>query len=530
MTHISPAARFWIGIRSRLNVLIPVLSGVAMASAYSTMLNVPNADIIDALDTDRYRIHWISGSYVLGSALGMALTKYSASRIGLRAAFLLGVLLFTLAGGACGLVDVTVAMAPLRWLNGIGNGLLLAAGMVLVWEVFPRHRDLAMALYGMSVFVPAAAGSVIGGLLTAWQSWRWIFLINLPAGAIVFSVAWSLLPRPANQQPRALIKFDLVGVGFLLASIVTATVVLDLGQYWGWATSREFSLWFVGFLAAIASFICWGLFASKPLFDFSVFRRRNTTLGLLIKIIFSINFYALATMLSVYMIDLRGYQWWQAGLVMLPAVVSMLAANLFGILLGEESNRRVRMFVGLTIMILSTWHLTVLDLYTSKFWLAGVLGVWGCGAGLVVGPALATIFGGLTIDETTTLAGIFNICRALPGYMATIALVTLWTQSTDAHFDTLRQNVRFNRPIVSSTYDSTQSRFIDRGSSRDQSLDQSHALVAKWTHANARAFALEDVLGDLALITSPALICVLLVRSPRRCHVAPRVARTVRAA
>ncbi|HEY2761914.1 MAG TPA: MFS transporter, partial [Pirellulales bacterium] len=408
---------------------------------------------------------------------------------------------------------------PLRWLNGLGNGLLLASGMVLVWKAFPRHRELAMALYGMAVFVPAAAGSVIGGLLTALQSWRWIFLVNLPAGAIVFSLAWSLLPRPTNQQPRAPVKFDLVGVGFLLSSIVTVSVVLDLGQYWGWATSREFSLWFVGLLASIAGFVCWGLFAKKPLFDFSVFRIRNAALGLLIKILFSINFYSLATMLSVYMIDLRGYQWWQAALVILPAVVSMLVSTVFGILIGEESNRRGRMFVGLAIMILSTWQLTVLDLYTSKFWLAAVLGIWGLGAGLVVGPALGTIFGGLTIDETITLAGIFNICRALPGYIATVALVTLWTQSTDAHFDTLRQNVRFNRPIVSSTYDTAQGRFADRGSPHDQSLDQSHAMIAQWTHANARAFALEDVLGDLALITSPALICVLLVQSPRHCHV-----------
>ena len=73
--------------------------------------------------------------------------------------------------------------------------------------------------------------------------------------------------------------------------------------------------------------------------------------------------------------------------------------------------------------------------------MAGVLAAWGLGAGLVIGPALMTIFEALPIDETMMLAGVFNIMRSLPAFIATVMLMTLWTQSTDAQFDTLRQNV-----------------------------------------------------------------------------------------
>jgi len=95
-----------------------------------------------------------------------------------------------------------------------------------------------------------------------------------------------------------------------------------------------------------------------------------------------------------------------------------------------------------------------------------------------------------------------------------VTLVTFWTQATDAHFGTLRQNVQFNRPVVNQSYDGPQDRFIARGSPHDQTVAQSHALVARWTHANARAFALQDVLCDLTLLTAAGLLAVWFVRRP----------------
>ncbi len=261
MNRVTLADRLWWTLRKRWSIMAAVLPGVALALAHSTMLNVPSADFVDALDTDHYRIHWISGSYLLGSALGMALTGFCSSRLGLRGAYLLGVLLFTLAGAACGLVTEIVWMTPLRWFEGLGNGLLISVGMVLIWCAFPRGRKTAMALYGMAVYVPAVAGTLIGGMLTAWLSWRWIFFIDFPLGTVVFAMASMLLPREPRPEKQSWIKLDLVGLALLAGSIITLNVVLDLGQYWGWATSRHFVIWLVGFLAACGAFVCWGLMA-----------------------------------------------------------------------------------------------------------------------------------------------------------------------------------------------------------------------------------------------------------------------------
>jgi DHA2 family multidrug resistance protein len=493
--------------------MLAVLPGLALTMMHSTALDVPNADVVAALDSDRYRIQWILGAYVLGSALGMGLTGFLGGRLGLRGAYLLAVLLFTTAGGACAGVSEVVWMTPLRLVQGLGTGLLISTGMVLLWRAFPVHKELAMALYGMGVFLSALAGAPLGGLLTAWLSWRLLFLINLPFGALVGFAAWLLLP-PDAPAAGARRPFDWVGLGLLACVVVTLSVVLDLGQYWGWLASPYFVPWLAGLVISLAAFVAWGLGAGAPLVNLRPLAVPHFALGLGIKVAFSINLYVLVALLSGYMIGLRGYQWWQGSMVLLPALASMAVALLSGTFWGNDGNRKARMFVGLALMALATALLSVLDLYTARGWQAAHLAVWGAGAGLVVGPALLTTFEGLSNEQTLRTAGVFNVLRSLPVFVAGGILGTLLTQHTDAQFDVLRQNIRYNRPVVAETFRDSQGHFLQHGSTRALAGKQAHAAMGQWVHANARAFALQDVLRLLALVPAAGLVLVLLVRVP----------------
>jgi hypothetical protein len=212
------------------------------------------------------------------------------------------------------------------------------------------------------------------------------------------------------------------------------------------------------------------------------------------------------------MINLRGYQWWQGGLVMLPALAAVLLALVVGTGWGTDGNRKVRMVLGLGGMALATWHLSVLDLYTSKYWLAAALAVWALGAGLAVGPVMLTVFEGLSQDEVMRSAGVFNIMRSLPTFIIGTTLITLWTQATDANFDWLRQKITYNRPIVAEATRQPERHFVGRGSGVVKSGAQAHATLGKWVHANSRAFALQTILQYLALATALGPGLILFVR------------------
>jgi MFS family permease len=104
MTDRPLAENLWQTLRGQWRVMLAVLPGLALTMLHSTTLDLPRADVVAALDSDRYRIQWIFGSYMVGSATGMAMTQFLGSRIGLRAAYLLALGLFTVAAGACGAV------------------------------------------------------------------------------------------------------------------------------------------------------------------------------------------------------------------------------------------------------------------------------------------------------------------------------------------------------------------------------------------------------------------------------------------
>ncbi len=497
-------------VRSQWQLMLAVLPGLALTMLHSTALDLPRADVIDALDSDHYRIQWIVGSYILGNAVGMALTSFLAGRIGLRQTYLLALLLFTAAGSGCALVAEVIWMAPLRLLQGLGTGLVISAGMVLVWRAFPVRKELAMAVYGMAVYLSALAGAPLGGLLTAWASWRLIFLINLPLGILVALLAWQLPDDyPHTQEHR---PFDWLGLGLLAGWVVTLSVVVDLGQYWGWLHSPYFAPWFVGLLVFSVCFVVWGLWARAPLINFRVLARPNFALGLGIKVLFSINLYVLVALLSGYAIGLRGYQWQQGSLVLLPALAMMLLALTAGIAWGNDNNRKLRMFLGLAIMTVATWRFSVVDVYTARSWQAWGMALWGMGAGLVFGPALLTAFEGLSNEQTLQTAGVFNIMRALPIFVVGGLLGTMLTQRTDVNFAWLREDIQPEHPVVSQALRTPQRHMIQRGSGQTMSTHQAHAALGKWVHANARAFAMRDVFQLLSLVPALGLFLVLLVR------------------
>lgn len=515
MTEGRMAARLIQPLAGQWRVLVGVLPGVALAMIHSTMLDIPRADVVAALDSDRYRVQWIMGSYLLGSAAGMALTGFLGGRLGLRRSYLLAAALFTLAAAACGLVSEVIWMTPLRLVQGVSMGLLISSGMVILWRAFPGHKELAMVAYGTGVYLAALLGPVCGGLLVAWSSWRLLFLINLPLGCAVTAVAWWTLPSddPARAAHG---RFDVVGFTLHLLWIGTLIVVLDMGQYWGWLTSPYFVPWLAALVLSFTCFVCWGIWSADPLINLRPLALRSFGLGLCGKALLSINLDILVGLLAAYMINLRGYQWWQGSLVILPGFLAMLAALVVGTCWGTDANRKARMFAGTATMACATWLISSVDVYTAKGWLSLHLALWGAGAGLTIGPIMFTVFEGMTPVQMLRCAGIFNTMRALPTFIVGSILITLLTQRSDDYFDNLRQRITYNRPIVALTTTHQERHFTARGSGPEQRVKQARAALGLWVHANARAYALQTVLKYLALLTAVGPVLVLFIRGPER--------------
>lgn len=504
--------RFTLDERRR-RAIFGVLPGIWTVMLHSAVLDLPRADVIDALDADRYRIYWIIGSFLLGGATGMATTGFWRARFGLRTTYVGALLLFATAATLCATVESAEAMAPWRLVSGYAMGVVLCAGMLELWCECPGEEELAMTLYAMGVYLSALLGVIFGGFLLYRISWQALFLVELPLGIVAAALARLLLPDDAPPQDARRPPFDVAGLVFFAAWVATMIPVVVLGHYWGWLDSPFFVPWAAAFAISSVAFVGWGLLAAAPLIDLRPLGHRNFGLGLVVKALFSIDLFVLVALLSGYMIGARGYQWWQGGFVFLPAFATMATTMLAGARVGRDRDRKLRIFVGLAVMSAVTWHLGRVDLYTSKVWLALWLGVWGAGAGLAIGPTMLTVFAGLPHDTLSHAAGVFNIFRSLPVFAVGTLLVVLATVQQDTHFDRLRLRITYDRPIVAATHTAVERHAASRGGGA-ASARQSSAFLGRWVHANANAFALGDVLRVLALVTASSLLLVPLLRPP----------------
>ena len=280
-------------------------------------------------------------------------------------------------------------------------------------------------------------------------------------------------------------------------------------------------VWLAGLVVFAAGFVIWGIVMPTPLISLRPLARPQYAGALLVKIIYSINIYALIDPLSNYMIRLRGYQWLQGSVVLLSALVFMLAAVCAGLRLGNPANRKARLVIGLIVMTVATWQLSALDLYTSKAWIGLLVAVWGAGVGLAAVPVMMPLFEGLTQEQAFSTAGIFNITRFLPAFIIGATLSILLSRTADAEVDRLRLRVTHNRPALSATVAHMKSEFTTRNHRANGQDKQTQAVLGAWVRTNARASAFQSVLRYLAWMTAAGTVLALLVPTVGR----PKAAR-----
>jgi EmrB/QacA subfamily drug resistance transporter len=217
---------------------------VAVAVAYVAANFMSNMDmqIVNvALPTlSRYfsaslsAVQWTAIAYLLALAVVIPASGWVGDRVGLKQTFVFAVALFTLASALCGAVDSLGELIVARILQGIGGGMMMPAGTAMLYRTFPPDQRARVA---RTVIIPALIGPgsapIIGGVLTQWLSWRWIFLINVPAGIAMVGFAIRYLPRTPSQTSGRLDVGGMALSGLGLSSLLYA---LSEGSSLGWAS------------------------------------------------------------------------------------------------------------------------------------------------------------------------------------------------------------------------------------------------------------------------------------------------------
>src|SRR5256884_1951596 len=319
--------RMSIGDRTRWFALIVLCLGTLMIVLDTTIVNVALPSIRADLGFSETSLAWVVNAYLLTFGGFLLLGGRLGDLFGHRRLFLIGITLFTLASLACGLATTQGFLVTARAIQGLGGAIVSVVALSLIMNLFvePAERAKAMGFFG---FVSAGGGSVgvlLGGLLTNTLNWHWIFLVNLPIGAVVFVLSRMLLP--AAHRAEAPGRLDVSGAIIVTAALMLAVYAIVNGNDAGWTSGQT-----IGLLVAAAMLLAIFLLIEgrvrAPLIPLGILRRRNVATANVVGVLWAAALFGWFFLSALYLQLVLGYSPLRVGLAFLPASLIMAVCSL----------------------------------------------------------------------------------------------------------------------------------------------------------------------------------------------------------
>src|SRR5258706_12314149 len=327
-----------------------VILAVVMQALDTTIANVALPYMQGSVSASADQINWVLTSYIVAAAIMTPPSGFLANRFGRKRVLMVAVAGFVAASVLCGIAQSLLEIVAFRLLQGFFGAALVPIGQSILLDIYtPEERGSAMALFGMSVMVGPVLGPVIGGWLTDHYSWRWVFYINVPIGALAFA-GISIFMKETKISAAGRIGW--FGFGSLSVPIAGMKWFLVLETQLYWFSSFEILIEATVCVSAFYIFLVHTFTAKDSFVNPKLFLDRNFSVGMLFIFIVGITYLASLALLTPYLQTLMGYPVVTAGLVMGPRGLGrMTCMFLVGRLVGKVDTRWL-LLVGL---LLTAW-------------------------------------------------------------------------------------------------------------------------------------------------------------------------------
>jgi EmrB/QacA subfamily drug resistance transporter len=396
--------------RERWTTLLVVSMATAMLLLDVTVVNVALPAIRGDLDASFGEMQWVIDAYALTLAATLLGAGALADRLGRRAVFVAGLALFTACSALCAAATSPAFLDLARAAQGVGAAAMFASSLALLANEFQdAERGFALGVWGGVTGAALAVGPLVGGVLTDALSWRWIFLVNLPLGALLTWLTLRSLPESREERSRPL---DLAGMAAFGAACFLATYGLIRGNEDGWG-SLAIAGSLVGAAALLAAFVAIERRVEAPMLPLSLFRIPAFTGTALVAFAQSVALYPLLLFLAIYLQTGLGLSPTETGLRILPLTLVLVVVAPIS---GRLTNRwplRVPLTAGLVLIGVALLLMRSIDV--SSEWTALLPGMLVGGLAIgVISPALAAaMVSVLPVERSGLASGINNTFRQL---------------------------------------------------------------------------------------------------------------------
>jgi EmrB/QacA subfamily drug resistance transporter len=397
------------------------------------IVNVALPSIKSDLGFSSTGLQWVITAYAIIFGGALLLGGRLADLLGRRRMFVAGLVLFSASSLLCGFAWSAASLVAFRALQGLGGALLAPAALSLLMTTFAegRERNRALGIYGAASGSGAAAGVLLGGVLTSYLGWSWIFFINVPVGAAAIALTPFLLRDSRADLPHR--HFDLAGASTVTSGLMLLVYALTRATSDGWSSPVTLGL-LGGAAALIAAFLWIESRSHAPLLPLRMFRLRslsaaNATMALVGAVTFSQFF-----VLTLYIQDVLHYSAVQSGVAFVAfALTVVVMSNVAQVLVGRLGIRTTLM-TGLTLGAISLALLTRIPVnghYFSDLFVPFVLG--GAGMGLSFVPVTIASLTGVQRADAGVASGLVNTSRQIGGAVGLAAISTIAATATSGY-------------------------------------------------------------------------------------------------
>ena len=492
-------------IEHRGLITVSVMLATIMQALDTTIANVALPHMQGSMGATQDQMSWVLTSYIVASAIFIPLTGFLTAKFGRKRIFILAVMGFTLASMLCGAAQNLEQIVLFRILQGVFGASLVPLSQSVLLDTYPKEKHgTAMAMWGVGVMIGPILGPSLGGWLTEYYSWRWVFYINLPLGLLTWFGLVAYVKETPIDSKR---KFDWLGFVFLSIALGSLQLMLDRGESLDWFMSAEVvieatlaSLAFYLFIAHIFTF-------KHPFIEPNLFKDRNFSIGLAFIFVVGIILLATLALLPPFMQSLMGYPIVDIGFLLAPRGVGTMIAMM---IVGKYANKLDGRFLIATGLLL-----TALSLFMMTQFTADVAGSAIVLTGVIQGFGLGFIFPPLTTITFTTLeprlrndgTALFSLLRNLGSSIGISIVITYLVEKTQTNHAIFSEQIHlFSQPLQQAI----QNKLVDINSAEGLALI--NAIVTK----EAATLAYLQDFRLMMWISLAALPLIFLLRAPQK--------------
>jgi DHA2 family multidrug resistance protein len=484
-------------------VAVVVALAAFMEVLDTSIANVALPYIAGNLGASNDQSTWVLTSYLVSNAIVLPMTGWLAGVFGRKRFFMSCLGIFTVSSVLCGVAPSLGFLLLFRIMQGVGGGGLQPMAQAILADTFPpEKRGLAFALYGITAIMAPTIGPTLGGWITFNYSWRWIFFINLPVGAMALLLVRRFVEDPPylRRLKRAGVKLDYVGIALLAIGIGALQVLLDKGQEDDWFGSRFITTLVVVSAVCLISLVIWEWFEKAPIIDVHMFRNFNFASASLMLFMLGVLLFSSLVLMPQFLQTLLGYTSELAGFALSAGgLILLFEQPIVGQLTTKVQARRLIAFGWLALSLAMFYSTRRIDLqmsFSAATWLriAQVVGL-----GFLFVPITLVAYVGVAPEKNNSVAGIANFMRNMGSSVGTSLVTTLIARRSQLHQLRLVEKARIDNPNFVNSALGLSRQFASGGLGKHEAMATAYARIYRSLQAQA---------GTLAYIDTFMVLCV----------------------